>query len=79
MERPFWRNEEIVAELEGLNVTDVIDFGINQLLADPHTAPSTATGSTLLCFAHGNVDDNQVQYYFSCIASIELTWHLSYS
>ena len=56
----MWRNEEILAELEGLNVSEVVDFGISQLLADPRSAPSTATGTTLLCFAHGNVDNNQV-------------------
>ena len=61
MERPYWRNEEILAELEGLNITEVINFGIDQLLMDPGTGQrNTDSGTTLLCFVHGNVDDTQV-------------------
>ena len=52
MERPYWTNEEVLAELVGLNFTQVLDFGINELL--------TGAGTRLLCLAHGNVDVNQV-------------------
>ena len=70
MERPYWRNEEILAELEGLNVTEVIDFGINQLLMDPDgTRPRrTDSGTTLLCFVHGNVDGN---------VEVLSSWHIN--
>ena len=61
MERPYWRNEEILTELEGLNISEVTNFGINQLLMDPGTRPRRIdSGTTLLCFVHGNVDDTQV-------------------
>ena len=52
MERPYWTNEEILAELEGLSLTQVVDFGSGQLL--------TGSGTTLLCFGHGNVDEMEV-------------------
>lgn len=52
MERPYWRNEEVLAEVEGLNVTQVVNFGIELL----HGA-----GTRLLCLAHGNVDQDQVK------------------
>lgn len=48
MERPYWRNEEILRELQGLNLTQVVEFGIDQLL--------NGAGTTLLCLAHGNID-----------------------
>ena len=50
MERPYWRNEEVLTELQGLNLTQVVDFGIDKLLQ------ATGLGTTLLCLAHGNVD-----------------------
>ena len=53
MEHPYWRNEEVLAEVEGLNVTQVINFGIDELLK--------GAGTRLLCLAHGNVDQKQVQ------------------
>ena len=48
MEHPYWRNEEILAEVQGLDLIQVVDFGIEQLL--------NGSGTTLLCFGHGNVD-----------------------
>ena len=48
MERPYWRNKEILTELQGLNMTQVVDFGIDQLL--------NGSGTTLLCLAHGNIN-----------------------
>ena len=53
MVRPYWTNEEVLAELEGLNLTQVVDFGINELLI--------GSGTRLLCLAHGNVDQDQVK------------------
>ena len=53
MVRPYWTNEEILAELEQLNITQVINFGIDKLL--------NGYGTRLLCLAHGNVDQNQVK------------------
>ena len=53
MVRPYWTNEEILAELEQLNMTQVINFGIDKLL--------NGYGTRLLCLAHGNVDQNQVK------------------
>ena len=50
MERPFWRNEEILTELQELNLTQIVDFGIDQLI------DATGSGTTLLCLAHGNID-----------------------
>lgn len=61
MERPQWRNEEILAELEELDITQIIDFGIGQLLMDPMESGQTGAGTTLLCFVHGNVDKTQVR------------------
>ena len=52
MERPYWTNEEVLAELVKLNITQVVDFGINELLQ--------GSGTSLLCLAHGNVNDVQV-------------------
>lgn len=52
MERPYWRNEEVLAEIKGLNFTQVIDFGVDQLIQ--------GSGTTLLCFTHGNVNETQV-------------------
>ena len=52
MERPFWRNEEVLMELLGLNLTELVDFGSHQLL--------TGSGTTLLCLVHGNVNENEV-------------------
>ena len=50
MERPYWTNEQLIAELEGLEHTDVVDFGLRQIL----------NNATLMCFAHGNVDQQNV-------------------
>ena len=61
MERPYWRNEDILAELKGLNISEVIEFGVGQLGA---VDPQSAGGTTLLCFAHGNVDSSQVCPFF---------------
>ena len=52
MERPYWTNEDILTELQGLNLTQVVDFGVNQLLS--------GSGTTLLCFGHGNIDATTV-------------------
>ena len=52
MERPYWRNEEILAEVQGLDLTQVVNFGIDQLL--------NGSGTTLLCFGHGNLDATTV-------------------
>ena len=67
MERPYWRIEEILAELKGLNISEVIEFGVGQLEA---VDPQSAGGTTLLCFAHGNVDSSQVCPFFfpSCLS-----------
>ena len=54
MERPYWRNEEILAQLQGLNLSQVVDFGIDQLLH------ATGSGTTLLCLGHGNVNATTV-------------------
>ena len=61
MERPFWRNEEILVEVQGLNLTQVVDFGIDELL--------DGSGTTLLCFGHGNVDVMMV-----CIHACMFIW-----
>ena len=50
MERPYWRNEEVLTELRGLNLTQLVDFGIDRLVH------ATGSGVTLLCLAHGNID-----------------------
>ena len=54
MERPYWRNEEVLAEVQGLNLTQVVDFGINRLVH------ATDSGVTLLCLGHGNVNASTV-------------------
>ena len=59
MEHPFWTNEEILAELQGLNVTELVNFGSGQLL--------TGSGTTLLCFVHGNVNEDKVHIVFNII------------
>ena len=51
MERPYWTNEEVLTELQGLNLTELVDFGIDRLIS---------SGTTLLCFAHGNIDADTV-------------------
>ena len=51
MERPYWTNEEVLTELRGLNLTELVDFGIDRLIS---------SGTTLLCFAHGNIDADTV-------------------
>ena len=55
MERPYWTNEEVLAELVKLNITEVVNFGINELLH--------GSGTRLLCLAHGNVNDDKVKDY----------------
>ena len=55
MERPFWQNEEILMELLGLNLTELVDFGSHQLL--------TGSGTTLLCLIHGNVNEDKVRVH----------------
>ena len=52
MERPYWTNEEVLSELLGLNLTELVNFGSRQLL--------TGSGTTLLCLAHGNVIEDEV-------------------
>ena len=54
MERPYWTNEEILTELQGLNLTELVDFGIDRLVH------ATGSGVTLLCLGHGNVDATTV-------------------
>ena len=50
MEHPYWRNEEILVEVQGLNLTQVVDFGIDRLIL------AIGSSTTLLCLAHGNID-----------------------
>lgn len=52
MEHPYWTNEEVLTELLGLNLTELVNFGSQQLL--------TGSGTTLLCLAHGNVNEDEV-------------------
>jgi secreted Zn-dependent insulinase-like peptidase len=51
MERPYWTNEEVLTELRGLNLTELVDFGIDRLVG---------SGTTLLCLAHGNINATTV-------------------
>ncbi|MCG8620685.1 MAG: hypothetical protein MJE68_01620, partial [Proteobacteria bacterium] len=50
----YWTNEEVLTELQGVDLTELVDFGSHQLL--------TGSGTTLLCLAHGNVNENEVLY-----------------
>ena len=54
MERPYWRNEAVLTELRGLNLTRLVDFGIDRLVH------ATGSGVTLLCLAHGNINATTV-------------------
>lgn len=68
MERPYWRNEEILAEVQGLDLTQVVDFGIEQLL--------NGSGTTLLCFGHGNVDAMTVCMYEHTLSPVYFCLHI---
>ena len=71
MERPYWRNEEILAEVQGLDLTQVVNFGTEQLL--------NGSGTTLLCFGHGNVDATMVCMHKRAISSIDLLLPVYYA
>ena len=54
MERPYWTNEEVLTELRGLNLTELVDFGIDRLIQP------TGSSTTLLCLGHGNINATTV-------------------
>jgi len=49
LEQPYWRHWELLSEVEGLDLDQLVHFA-DSLLSD----------ITLLCFAHGNLDQSQV-------------------
>ena len=49
LERPFWRHWELLSEMESLELDQIAQFS-DTLLSD----------ITLLCFAHGNLNQSQV-------------------
>ena len=49
LEQPYWRHWELLSEMEGLELDQIVQFADN-LLSD----------ITLLCFAHGNLHQSQV-------------------
>ena len=51
MERPFWTNEQIIAEMEDLTLSSVLDFAHHKLL----------TQLSVTCLAHGHVDSDVVR------------------
>ena len=64
MERPYWRNEEILAEVQELELLQVVDFGLETLIH------ATGASTTLLCLAHGNINDATVRELCYCIIII---------
>ena len=71
MERPYWRNEEILAEVQELELPQVVDFGLGTLIH------ATGASTTLLCLAHGNINDTTVRELCYCIIIITLRIVLS--
>ena len=51
MERPYWKHEEEVEETRNISLDDVIEH-----------AEMLFTNASFLCFAHGNIDKEQVMY-----------------
>ena len=51
MERPYWKNDQVFHHMENLTVDDIESFALSELLDN----------LTLLCFAHGNVDEKSVR------------------
>ena len=50
MERPYWKNWQVLAELREITIEDVITHATTDLFSD----------ATVLCFAHGNLNESQV-------------------
>ena len=53
MERPYWKNDQVVHHMKNLTVSDIESFAITELLDN----------LTLLCFAHGNIDKQNVSLW----------------
>ena len=66
MERPYWTNEEILAEVQELNLTQVANFGVDRLVH------ATGSGVTLLCLGHGNINNDTVCELCYCIITINI-------
>lgn len=49
MDRPYWKHEEELSATETITAGDVIDY-----------ARMLFNNATFLCFAHGNIDKQQV-------------------
>jgi len=58
LEQPYWRHWELLSEMAGLDLDQIVHFA-DTLLSD----------ITLLCFAHGNLDQFQAVNYTHTLAS----------
>lgn len=50
LDQPYWTNEAILQNLEGLNLDAILDFGNSSLLGD----------LSVVCLVHGSISDDTV-------------------